>query len=58
MMTMMSAWNPNAARQLNAAVIHPPISGPVAAPIPPAALTMPNARARSAIPVQYMVTRM
>lgn len=31
MITMMSAWNPNAARQLTVAVIHPPIKGPVAA---------------------------
>ena len=33
--TMTSAWKTNAARQLIAEVMRPPISGPAAAPIPP-----------------------
>ncbi len=33
--TMTSAWNTNAARQLIAVVMRPPISGPAAAPTPP-----------------------
>ena len=44
--TMTSAWKTNAARQLIAEVIRPPMSGPAAAPTPPVALITPNARAR------------
>ena len=46
MITMMMAWKTKAARQLIAVVIAPPISGPVAAPMPPMPLITPNARAR------------
>ena len=44
--TMIKAWKTNAARQLIAEVIRPPINGPAAAPTPPIALITPNARAR------------
>ena len=43
---MIKAWKTKAQRQLSAEVMRPPISGPAAAPIPPAALMAPNARAR------------
>ena len=36
MTTMISAWKTNAARQLIADVIRPPIRGPAAAPTRPA----------------------
>ena len=39
---MTSAWNTNAARQLIADVIRPPISGPAAAPTPPSATDRPE----------------
>ena len=55
---MTRAWKTNAARQLIAEVIRPPISGPAAAPIPPIALIAPNARARAATPVNSSVARM
>ncbi len=55
---MISAWKINAARQLIAEVIRPPISGPAAAPIPPIALIAPNARARAVTPVNSNVARM
>ena len=55
---MMRAWNTNAARQLIAEVISPPMSGPAAAPIPPAALITPNARARDVRSVNSSVVRM
>ena len=55
---MIRAWKTNAARQLIAAVIRPPSSGPAAAPIPPIALIAPNARARAATPVNSSVARM
>jgi hypothetical protein len=55
---MISAWNTNAARQLMAAVIRPPISGPDAAPMPPIALIAPNARARELTSVNSRVVRM
>ena len=41
-----TAWKMNAARQLIAVVMRPPISGPAAAPMPPNPLITPNARAR------------
>ena len=44
-----SVWKTNAARQLIVEAIRPPISGPVAAPIPPIALIVPNARALEVI---------
>ena len=46
MSATMMAWKMNAARQLIAVVIAPPISGPVAAPIPPMPLITPKAHAR------------
>ena len=49
---MTSAWKTNAARQLIAEVMSPPISGPAAAPMPPAPLIMPNARAREVTSVK------
>ena len=55
---MISAWKTNAARQLIAVVIRPPISGPAAAPIPPGALIAPNARAREVTSVNSRVVRM
>ncbi len=47
-----------AARQLMAAVMKPPISGPAAAPIPPRALMMPNALAREVNSVNSRVVKM
>src|SRR3954449_13145169 len=38
-----SAWKTNAARQLMAVVMTPPMSGPAAAPMPPSPLMTPNA---------------
>ncbi len=35
MATITKAWKTNAARQLMAEVMRPPMSGPAAAPIPP-----------------------
>jgi hypothetical protein len=58
MITMTRAWNTKAARQLSADVIRPPIRGPAAAPIPPAALISPNARAREVRFVKNKVVRM
>ncbi len=55
---MTAAWNTNAARQLSAAVMTPPISGPAAAPIPPAALIAPKALARDVTWVKNSVVRM
>ncbi|OQB76249.1 MAG: hypothetical protein BWX88_05364 [Planctomycetes bacterium ADurb.Bin126] len=48
MMTMPTtrACTTKAARQLIAVVMIPPTSGPAAAPMPPAALIAPKARAR------------
>lgn len=48
----------NATRQLMAVVIRPPISGPMAAPIPPMPLIRPNAQARDFMSVKSMVVRM
>ena len=56
--TMISAWKTNAARQLIAVVMRPPISGPAAAPMPPIALIAPKARAREVTPVNSRVVRM
>ena len=58
MTRMMRAWKTNAARQLIAVVIAPPIRGPVAAPIPPMPLITPNARARDLMSVNSIVVRM
>ena len=58
MSTMIRAWNTKEARQLIAVVITPPINGPVAAPMPPAALIAPKARAREVTPVNASVHRM
>ena len=58
MTTMMRAWKTNAARQLMAVVIAPPISGPAAAPIPPMPLITPKARARDFMSPNIMVVRM
>ncbi len=58
MITMISAWKMNAARQLIAVVMSPPISGPAAAPIPPMPLITPNAHAREVTSVNSMVVRM
>ena len=54
----ISAWNTNAARQLIAVVMSPPISGPAAAPMPPIPLITPNARARDVRSVNRSVVRM
>ena len=48
----------NAARQLIAEVIRPPINGPAAAPIPPSPLITPNALARDSSEVNAIVVRM
>jgi len=48
----------NAARQLIAEVMRPPISGPAAAPIPPSPLITPNALARDWTEVNASVVRM
>jgi hypothetical protein len=53
-----SAWNTNAARQLIADAITPPINGPAAAPIPPSPLITPNARARDVRSSKRSVVRM
>ena len=58
MTTMTRAWKTKAARQLIAVVIRPPISGPVAAPMPPMPLISPNARARDLMSRNSMVVRM
>ena len=57
MITMMTAWNTKATRQLMAVVIKPPISGPVAAPTPPIPLITPNAQARDFMSVKRRVVR-
>jgi hypothetical protein len=53
-----AAWNTNAARQLIADAISPPISGPAAAPIPPSPLITPNAHARDVTSSNQTVARM
>jgi len=56
--TITSAWKTNAARQLIALVITPPISGPAAAPMPPIPLITPNALARDVTSENASVVRM
>ena len=56
--TITSAWKTNAARQLIALVITPPISGPAAAPMPPIPLITPNALARDVTSEKASVVRM
>jgi hypothetical protein len=58
MIPMTSAWKTNAALQLMAVVMRPPISGPAAAPIPPIPLIAPKARAREVTSPKYRVVRM
>ena len=53
-----TAWNTNAARQLIAVVMRPPIKGPAAAPTPPIPLIKPKARARDLRSVNSIVVRM
>ena len=53
-----AAWKMNAARQLIAVVIKPPISGPAAAPMPPSPLITPKAQAREVRSVNHSVARM
>ena len=55
---MIRAWKTNAARQVIVVVMVPPISGPVAAPIPPMPLITPNAHARDFKSVNAKVVRM
>ena len=52
------AWKTNAARQLIAVAIRPPISGPAAAPIPPSPLIAPKAQAREVRSLNQSVARM
>jgi hypothetical protein len=52
------AWNTNAARQLIAVVMRPPISGPAAAPRPPSPLMTPKALARDVRSLNLSVVRM
>ena len=54
----ISACTTNDTRQLVVVVIRPPISGPAAAPMPPAALIAPNARARDVTSAKKTVARM
>ena len=58
MTAMIRAWKTNAARQVIVVVMAPPISGPVAAPMPPMPLITPNAHARDFKSVNAMVVRM
>ena len=48
----------NAARQLIAVVMRPPISGPAAAPMPPMPVITPKARAREVMSWKSIVVRM
>ena len=57
MATMTSAWKMKAARQVMVVVITPPMSGPMAAPIPPRALMTPKAHARDLRSVNNRVVR-
>ena len=54
----MSAWTTNDTRQLVVLVMRPPMSGPAAAPMPPAALIEPKARARDVVSEKNTVARM
>ena len=56
--TTMRTCRPNEARQLMALVTSPPMSGPAAAPRPPAPLTTPKYRARDLTSGKVTVTRM
>ena len=58
MTKITSAWKTNAARQLIADVITPPINGPAAAPKPAIALITPNALARDVRSLNASVVRM
>ncbi len=58
MVTTTRAWKTNAARQLIAVVMTPPISGPAAAPMPPIPLITPKALARDVRSVKAIVARM
>ena len=53
-----TAWKTNAARQLIAVVITPPINGPAAAPMPPSPLITPKAQAREVRSLNHSVARM
>ena len=53
-----TAWKTNAARQLIAVVMRPPISGPAAAPMPPMPVMTPKARAREVTSPKSIVVRM
>ena len=55
---MTIAWKTNAARQLMAVVMSPPISGPAAAPTPPIPVMTPKARARDVMLLKSSVVRM
>jgi hypothetical protein len=55
---MTSAWKTNAARQLMAVVMTPPINGPAAAPTPPIPVMIPKARARDVMLLNSSVVRM
>ena len=52
------AWKTNAARQLIAVVMTPPINGPAAAPMPPSPLITPKAQAREVRSLNQSVARM
>ena len=58
MIATITAWNTNAARQLMAVVMRPPINGPAAAPTPPMPVITPNALARDVTSVNSIVVRM
>ena len=58
MTAMTNAWKTNAARQLIAVVMSPPISGPAAAPMPPIPVMTPKARARDVMSLNSSVVRM
>ena len=55
---MTIAWKTNAARQLMAVVMSPPINGPAAAPTPPIPVMIPKARARDVMSLKSSVVRM
>jgi hypothetical protein len=55
---MINAWKTNAARQLIAVVMRPPINGPAAAPMPPIPVMIPKARARDVRSLNSSVVRM
>jgi hypothetical protein len=55
---MTIAWKTNAARQLMAVVMSPPIKGPAAAPMPPIPVMIPKARALDVRLLKSSVVRM